>query len=720
MSILAVPDSGLQLDNSASSRDFLPLQAFGITLNDGMIEDMIRCVQNEQAVELTLGGTPSFHYGSKEHKVAALPESFNYELYLTDLAGPGAKTQRLPNPTMSIFKKPPTSLSITTKQTKKASKLIVNRSKLANGGPKGAKLLPAGKSAMASVLSNTTTRSLPSSPALNGVSSPNPAFSASQQVLEKNKGQRTILVHELAARDQPFEHLQDVWMGADADLKPTVEKVADFNKSTEKWTLKKIYWRELDVWNYDYDSPQDRQSAIENAIKAYDKQRIGTSDPVWERLLPREDRGKGIVLSKLQATIAKRSTIVSTPKISVQKTEDGNKSDVDSTKAKGEAMSRSNSQPISTKPKKISDRDAQTKRLLSNNPKKPAPKKPISKVKATEEKGKRVLSEEFVYDTDTSEEEKPLSQNTSTAPKPNPPQKPAEKPVERPIERPIEKPAEKPVGRVIEKQKEPPAPLTSLKPKPKPIVRPPRIPTKPPTSNKSPLKRSREDEDSSSSSGAPLSKRIKPKELPKPVSVPKAAKHRPSDASQNSRGTNSTVSSNLTMKSKNTSPTKSSPLATSPPTNASDFDERPSSQRPPNHSQQHPSQQHRNGERGRERERDRGHAHGSTNGTSTSISTTSSASSTVVVGSKKRKEREPVDESPETTPTPPTKKPRVSKEVLVQARKFTRYYEKYEALHHQIAALKDPPEDKLADLLEMRGRLVNMKREIQRAVASGQ
>ncbi|KAH8157971.1 hypothetical protein CIB48_g10275 [Xylaria polymorpha] len=678
MAALKIADAGLQLESSPSSRDALPLQAFGITLNDSMIEDMIRCVQGGQNVELTLGNTPSLHFGSREENVLVTPESFNYELYLTDLADSGSKTQRLPHPTMSILKKPPPALSmkkatkVTTKHTNRAlssgadSDADIARksgkgSKLANGS-KGSKLLP-GRS-MATVIPSTT-RSLPPSPALNGVASPNPAFSASQQVFEKNKGQRAGLVHELAVRDQPFQRLKDVWTGADADLKQTVEKVADFNKSTEKWSLKKIFWKELDVWNHDYNTPEDRQSAIDNAIKVYDKQRVVLSDAVWDRLLPREDRNKNIVLSKLQASIAKQSTIPSAPKVLGQKGEEGNKSDIDSSKAKGEAMSRSNSQPITSKPKKPSEREAQTKRLLSNNPKKPV-KKPTSKVKATEEKGKRVLSEEFVYDTDTSQEETPLSQSTTVAPKPKLPQKSAEKPVE------------KPVGRLGEKPKEPPAPSTSLKPKPKPAVRPPRGPIKAPgVIHKSPQKRSREDEESSSSSGAPLSKRIKPRELPKPVPEPKAPKHRASDASQNSRGTNSTTSTGFTTKSKNTSPTKSSPLATSPPTNASDLDERPSSQRPPNRPQQHPPLIHRNGERARERGRDRGQTHSSTNSVSTSNSAASSVPS-INMANKKRKERDSTDESPETTPTPPTKKPRLATEVLIQARKFTKFYEKYE------------------------------------------
>ncbi|KAK5632719.1 hypothetical protein RRF57_008433 [Xylaria bambusicola] len=712
------------------------MQAFGLTLNNNMIEDMIKCVQNGQNVEITLGGTPSLHYGSQETKVSATPESLDYDLYLTDLADAGTKTQRLLHPTMSIFKKPPQSLSakkatkVTAKYASRASSSGADSdldtragahtqksgkgSKFVNGGPKGAKNLPTGRSAMASVLSSTT-RSLPTSPALNGVSSPNPAFSASQQILEKNKGQRTVLVHELAVRDQSYEYLKNVWTGADSDLKSTVEKVADFNKTTEKWSLKKPYWKELDVWNYDYKNPTDRQSAIDGAIKAYDKQRMMLSDSAWERLLPQEDRGKNIVLSKLQASIAKQSTIPPAPKIAVQKAEDGNKSDIDSSKAKGEAMSRSASQPTSNKPKKISEREAQTKRLLSSNPKKPAPKKQVSKVKAAEEKGKRVLSEEFVYDTDTSAEDVPSSQNTAPAPKSRLPPKPTEKPIEKQIEKPVEKRSEKPAGKMGERSKEPPA----LKPKPKPVVRAPRAPAKAlGVTNKSPQKRSREDEDSSSSSGAPLSKRIKPKNLPKPAMEPKSIKHRASDASQNSRGTNSTITSTFTMKSKNTSPTKSSPLATSPPTNASDLEERPSSQRLLNRVQQHPAQPLRNGERERERGRDRGRVHGPTNSMSTSTSATSSAPS-AAVASKKRKDRESVEEeSPDTTPTPPSKKPRISREVLAQALKFTKCYEVYEALHYEIAALKSPPDDKLASLVEMRDRLVDMKREIQQAAAA--
>ncbi|RYP62654.1 hypothetical protein DL769_007216 [Monosporascus sp. CRB-8-3] len=685
MSVLTVPNNGLQLESSAKSSNFLPLQAFGITLSDNDIEDMIKCVQNGDQIELSLGSNPSFHYGSKVQKIE--PDSFEYDLYLTNLDDSTTKAQRLPNPTMSLFKKPAGTTGKPAKsQTERATKggklpdrapssgsesdKNTSGTKLVNGIPKDIKqrgkggkaggLLPTGKS-MATALSSNAPRSLPPSPGLNSAKSPNPVISASQQLLEKNKEQRSILVHELAARDQAYEHLQDCWLGADSDLKPTLEKVATYDESSKKWSLKKLFWKELDVWNYHYDCAEDRQAAIDNAIKQYDKQRIGTTSPEWERLLPPEERGQGKTLSKLQATLANRNIT------HVQKTEDGGKSDADSSKPKSAPMSRSGSQSGS-KTKKSTD---QAKRLLSTNPKKPAaPKKPTGKTKVADEKDKRgPLSEEFVVDSGSSGDEAPPS-NPAPAAKP--------RPVEKPNKRPVEQVAEK----AAERRKESPAPVSA--PKPKPVVRAPRAPLKAPISSST--KRAREDDDSSSSSGTPLSKRLKPKEIQKPRPNTTTTKHRMSDVSQTSRSTvTATQSSNLSVKSKNTSPAKSSPLASSPPTNASDLEEQSQGKTQSQKKQQ--QQQQRNGDR----------TNGLTNGNS-------------VLSIKKRKERE--------TEPPVSKRPRVSKEVLKRASLFTRYYERYEALHKEIVTLKEPPEDKLADLLDMRERLVTMKSEITREVAA--
>ncbi|ETS74785.1 hypothetical protein PFICI_13269 [Pestalotiopsis fici W106-1] len=695
MSPMTIPDGGLHLESSESS-DSLPMQAFGVTLNDSLIEDLINCVQKGTQIELFLGSNPTLQYGEYEEPLKPTAESLDCDLYLTNLNESKTTAHRFPLPTMSILKRPaPGSLK---------PHIRVEKVPVTKGGKGSKSKALQGKSAMSMALSSSTTRSLPTSPALTGVGSPmhNPAFAASQQQLEKNKEQRSVVVHELAVGDQAYDYLKEKWTGAEADLKSTLGKVAD--KIGEKYSMKKIYWKELDVWNYKYEPSENRQKAIENAKKQYDKQRLETTHEAWERLLEEKDRGKGIILSKLQAQIAAKGNM--TPAVKQSKAEESsskNSSDEGAkSKAGGEAMARSNSQPVGSKSKKVSERESLTKSLLSNKPtvKKPATttKKaaPTSRAsKGAEKGGKKFLSEEFVQDS-SSEDEAPLATTTATS-KP----KPMEKPVERKPERAVEKPKEKPQPPPVKSKERSPPPVTKVKerspapvPKPKPaksVIRAPRpsITTSKASTASSTSKRPRDEDDSSSSSGAPLMKRMKPKEAPaKPLSNT-TLKHRPSDASQNSRAT----PVNASYKSKNTSPVKSSPLASSPPTNASDIDE---------NSQSSQSQHH-------DRDRHQVSAPAArVNGRSTTNGNTPNG---VSVAKKRPAESQPVS----SLPAPATKK-RVTKDVLDKAHKFDKFYEKYKLLHDQLTRLANPPKDQVNDLLDMRDRLVILKAEIRREV----
>lgn len=608
-------------------------------------------------------------YGNHEENLKPTHDFSGYDLFLTNPTDSTSKAQKLPNPSISIFEKPsaakPPKPQIRVDKPAKGSKTIKS------------KILPSGKNAISTVYSSSNPRSLPTSPALNGVGSPslNPAFTASQQKLEKNKEQRSALVHELAVRDQTLEHLRAKWTGSEADFNDILKRVGDQVKDQDKWSLKKLFWKELDVWNYDYESQEDRQAAVENAIKVYDKQRLSSGAPEWERLLPKEERGKGIVLSKLQDRLAK-GNITPVPKASKADDASKNSSDESSRAPGAEAMSRSNSQTVVAKPKaKISDREAQAKRLLSNKPKKAAPPKkaPASKTKATEKGAKKVLSAEFVQDSSSSEDE-PIAPTTTAK------SKPAEKTMDKAIEKLAEKVSEKPK-----------VPAPAAKPKPKAVVRAPKsAAVKAPAASKASTpatstlpKRPRDEEDSSSSSGAPLAKRLtKPKEAPKPLPNSTALKHRPSDASQNSRAT---TSSNHSYKSKNTSPAKSSPLASSPPTNASDFDDDDHG-RSQSHSQSHSQSQSQT-------QRSASRVNGLTNGTA--------------APAKKRKEP-PRDGDVHVS----SKKARVSMSVLQKAQSFEVYYRRYLVLHNELVSIRDPPQDDIDRLVRMRQRLVTMKDEI--------
>lgn len=681
--VLSIPDSGLQLESSAKAAAALPLQAFALTLSDSVIEDMINCVQNGQDIQLSLGGSPTLLYGSSTHHLSPSLDTSAFDLYFTDPSESSRKAERLPNPTMSIFRKPefkhrikqqaPRVVTVggpkkvsngldkdiealqsslaahNAEKLENATRVIDAQISTKRGGMKGgkaaskSKLLPAGKSAMAAAMSSAITRSVPSSPALSGVGSPSlgPSLSASQQASQQAKEQRSPIVHELAVKERSYDELWKQWPGdSEKDFKTALDKVADFDDRLQKYVMKKIYWKELDVYKYKYSSGEQRKQAIDNAIKQFDKMRLGETEPEWQKLLPKEERGKGKCLSKLQAVIAKGppQPPVKAPKITVQDAEDssaGSSKNGDSDEKKksaakgGAAMERSSSQPIQAKAKKVSEREAQAKRLLSNSKKPAAPK--VSPTKASAKGGKpRILSKEFISDSDdSSSEEAPLS---TTVPKSKP---------------------------VVEKARDTPPP----KPKPLPrkeITKPQvtALPPKPPKPSK-PVKRPIEDDDSSSSSGTPLSKRFKGREIKAAPPVQKP--HRTSDVSQGSRATSSGMSFAGNGKSKNTSPTKSSPLASSPPTNASDLEQN----EPP-------------------------------------------------INNKKRKadhEREREAEAKAAS-----KRQRLSQDLMSKAYKFKVFYQKYEALHKEIVGQENPPEHKMMDLLEMRERLQTMKTEIYREI----
>ncbi|KAK4238287.1 hypothetical protein C8A03DRAFT_15215 [Achaetomium macrosporum] len=535
-------------------------------------------------------------------------------------------------------------------------------------------------------------RSLPPSPALSAIGSPSllPSGGTAQ---ERVKQLRFPIIHELAVRNLSRQELLSKWHdGTEEEFDTILGKVADLDADSQKWSLKKMFWKELDVFEYNYSYEEDRQKAINNAIKQYDRSRIGTSDPLWQKLLPKSDRGKGICLSRLQAAIAK-GPAVSAPK---QKADASNPSGGDSDSASsvskkgkgGEPMSRSSSQ-TSTGKKKLSPSEAQAKRLLSKSKKpgtaattKPAPKASPAKTsaKGASAKGRQPLSKEYVSDSSSTDDEVPLS--TSMA-KSKTTVATASKPTSQVAEKP--KAAQKPKE---SKESKEPKESPTLKPKvaatSKTLVQEDRKDRERDTIRAQvtakPAKRPRDaEDDDSSSSGTPLSKRVKSglKTLPAPIASAKT--RTTSDTSQNSRGTLSAVAA---PKGKNTSPAKSSPLASSPPTNASDMEQDRAA-----------LARARERERQRERERERGER-------DTSVS----------AGTAKKRP------SADSLPGNKAKRPRPSQETLEMAARFKRFYREYEKLHRDITNNDNPDPNKLTDLIGMHEQLSRMKSEIYAAV----
>ncbi|CCD46248.1 similar to transcription factor Zn, C2H2 [Botrytis cinerea T4] len=117
---------------------------------------------------------------------------------------------------------------------------------------------------------------------------------------QQAKNRRKPVVHLLALEPMSEKELDNRIPGENDDLKQSLAKVADLNTSTGKWELRKNYYKELDVFSFRYGSDAERQKAIDNTIKVFDKMRLGLSEPEWEKLLPKSERGTGKSLSKIQ------------------------------------------------------------------------------------------------------------------------------------------------------------------------------------------------------------------------------------------------------------------------------------------------------------------------------------------------------------------------------------------------------------------------------------
>lgn len=137
-------------------------------------------------------------------------------------------------------------------------------------------------------------------PSVGAAGTPNVRAPTSQPLNDdqaKSKAMRVAVIHLMAMRPASLEDIASKTRIQKEDLEPILRKVGQ--ERDGRWELVNRSYKELDVWNCKYPSQENRQAAIDNAIKAFDRLRVAKEDKVWQMLLPQEERGKGKVLSKL-------------------------------------------------------------------------------------------------------------------------------------------------------------------------------------------------------------------------------------------------------------------------------------------------------------------------------------------------------------------------------------------------------------------------------------
>ena len=570
---------------------------------------------------------------------------------------------------------------------------------------------------------NNAARSISTSPSLGASRTPLQKSLASTSVptdakSQKDEAMKTALLHLLAIRAVSKNFLAKSVKCTSEEFETLLHKYGRPSRlDSSKYDLSDRGYKELKIWEFPYQSESDRQGAIDRAVSAFDRMRISREEKLWQMLLPKEQRNKGIILSKLQLHNGPVQK-VSTPLINVEQMDEGRKetttggSDEDrrSRLVPSDADSGARSEPA--KKKKISEKEAQSKRLLSKNPKKATQAAKAKESKVASKESKSSAKKETMKETSKS--------TTPSAAKVKSPESVhhSDEDVEMDDTLTIIDPDVKPKTITDSKQRQS-SEKSKEKPKEKPKDTPTTIPKSKTTASSTLTK----------STSAPSNK-----------SANKSTVTTSSSSSSDQLSTNGLhrpvpMQRNISHSRNTSSPIKPSPLGSSPPTNASDLDNDSHPRRVPS---TNPSPLITSAPKDTGTPTSKGVARKITRpvqGTPEPNQTNERAkkrkaedsyadSPTPVGGAVTNGVQHPAKRHQTTAPSPSLSDSSGSPsspmmiEMVKLAKSFKTYYAQYEKLHRELSASPNPSNDQVERLLKMHNRLETMKADITKGTMS--
>ena len=716
---LVPPEGKLTLRRWEGSRDEptpKPLQAMRLNLSQSTLDELLEGLRNDKNAHLRLGKQPQLFYGTKTQSFhfsapnhhselyVSSPATDQENIYFSGILSHNLEVQKAREATtvtdealanlkqsLSAFEKgkelrmTPMITSIDQMRALKTGNNRTATGRAAAGlARKSTSKVDLEKERF---FKNAASRSSPASPALLASHSParHSALTPTSAQLPMNKDKirldalRLPLIHLLAIRPASVAAIAEKTRASQGDCLTLLRKYGIENRQDRnKFDLRDKAYRDLDVWKFPYPSQEVRQEAIENAISAFDRMRISRQDKLWQMLLPKEERGKGKVLSRLNlrtGPMPKSATL----RVNVQASEEplkeghgtGNELETASGKLTPSINATENSKPKAAAQKKQPvNKPGPTKRApaksnnnttLTGRVTKKADKRAGGKPSAKADS--KIKSAEFVVDSDEDIEVTDVSNSKSS------PQESTRKELkERHSARP-EKPGTKdPLPVQPLKEKEVPPKLQATKT----IPSPPSVNSQ--TGNSSSLQK------------------------PSPLgSSP------PTDASDFETAAQSSVTTQ--------SPSSSSPLISQLPmqramTGASGTNQK-KSQMPVTKAHSASQSLKRKGEMDPEAETAPQAKSGRMFGLG--ISQTNGRAS---VPEPKRRRTLSSDGSSTGSASPPVAQEILRRQLHEKTQQFKQYYAKYRMLHEQLSNHPDPPRDKLEKLEKQHMRLEKMKQEI--------
>ncbi|KAJ9668434.1 hypothetical protein H2201_001482 [Coniosporium apollinis] len=322
MATVAIPPSGMALhgapDASIATAEerFNKRQVMPIQMNQEVIDELLKSVRSGKPPQIFFGRTPTLRYAGKAHVLDTAPEKFRHELYYDD-GEHGLEFDGLVNYSLVVKEADPATVGVDSAMEALNSTMATiaeekegRRTLSAVNSP----ILPSAKRPTASShrqdllkkagFLSPHTQSRPGTPSRLAQASPSlgpaPTSAPAMPLIPSSEfaAVRHVLVHMLAAKPMKTQELVDAICAPKEKVSTVLERCAS-REEDGRWQLGNKAYKELDVWEFPYASQEERQAAIDRAVKAYDRLRIGTDDKIWQLLLPKEERGKGKCLSRL-------------------------------------------------------------------------------------------------------------------------------------------------------------------------------------------------------------------------------------------------------------------------------------------------------------------------------------------------------------------------------------------------------------------------------------
>lgn len=324
MAAFNIPNTGLVVQHSLGShtKDKHPPQVIQLDVVETLTKDILRSLKNNEPVRLRCGKKTVVQVGKISIPLDSTTATFPSELYTKypdndntlyfsgklshtlevrkaeeDTAGSDEALAALESTLKSI------------QEQRASNETSIIGSKEGAKGTRDNKVSPllSQNASLRKDFDHLMARSTPSSPFLSASYSPRMAptsaplaagLSLKDQV--RLDAIKIPLIHLLAIRPLTSRGVAEKLRAPRDEVEKILEKVArDTQVGDGRKELKEKSYRELNVHKFNYRTPEDRQSAIANAITAYDRIRVDKKDPLWQLLLPEEERGKGKCLSKL-------------------------------------------------------------------------------------------------------------------------------------------------------------------------------------------------------------------------------------------------------------------------------------------------------------------------------------------------------------------------------------------------------------------------------------